>query len=75
MSPKGFSTYLILVGRAQSNKKINEFGGFVVKDCTVEARNVGNSVMLDNSTDGVSCEATWNFTTTMKYLRGIINHI
>ena len=39
------------------------------------ASKVGKAVLLNHSTDGVSCETTWNVTTTLNYLSGKINHI
>ena len=67
---KGFSTQSPLVGLAQNIKESNNFGVFVVKGCTMKSSKVRNAVLLNHSTNSVSCYTTCNFTTTINYLRG-----
>ena len=50
-------------------------GGGGGKSCTMEAIKVVNLVLLNHSTDGVSCDTTWYFTTTMKCLSVNTSHI
>ena len=39
------------------------------------AKQATNAVVLNHSTDGVSCESKWNFDTTCNYLAGTTNVI
>ena len=48
VSPKGFSLYFTLFGIEQTNNESNNFGGFVVKPCTMESRKVVNAVMSNH---------------------------
>ena len=72
---QGAQSIFSLVGRVQTINGSNYFGVFVFTACNMSSIKVGNKVLLNHSTIGVSCETTWNFTTKMKYLRGNINHI
>ena len=75
VEPKGFNPCFTLIERAQTINKKNIFWSIVVKYCTMSARKVVNSVLLNHSTYGVSCDKAFNFTIKMKYLRGDISHI
>ena len=75
VAPRGIIPYFTLVERAHTINESNNFGVFFVKTCTMEVIKVVNLVLLKQSTDGISCDTNWDFTTTMKYLRGNINHI
>ena len=68
VSPKGFSLYFTIFVIEQTNNESNNFGGFVVKSCTMESRKVVNTVLFNHSTDVFLCDTTCNFNTTMKYL-------
>ena len=70
-----FSNYLIITGSAQPVNESNYFGVYVIKACTIASEKVGNLVLLNHSTDGLSRDAIWNIHTIMKYLKGRINHI
>ena len=72
--PKVFSPYFNLIVHAQTIHESNSFEGYVVKAHTLAAEKVGNSVLLNHSTDGLSCETSWNIHTIMKYLGGNSNH-
>eukprot|EP00957_Ditylum_brightwellii_P162208 12351463-Ditylum_brightwellii.AAC.1 len=40
----------------------------VVEACQKATSSIGNAGLLNNSTDGVSCETSWNYTTMIGYL-------
>ena len=48
---------------------------FFVKACMEAGNSVGKSVLLDHSTDGVSCETEWNLTILINYLEGNSNQL
>ena len=75
MVQKVLSPYFKLIGRAQTINKSNYFGEYVVKACTIAAEKVRYSVLLNHSTDGVSCETGLNIHTIIKYLEGNRNHL
>eukprot|EP00957_Ditylum_brightwellii_P047093 3575985-Ditylum_brightwellii.AAC.1 len=37
--------------------------------------NVGNAVLLNHPTDGVSCETNWNFATMIEYFESRSNQL
>ena len=49
--------------------------GVIFKACTLAADKVGNAVLLNHSTYGVSCETSWNIHTIIKYITGKKNHL
>ena len=49
--------------------------GVIFKACTLAADKVGNAVLLNHSTYGVSCETSWNIHTIMNYIEGNSNNI
>ncbi len=59
-TPPGFPPYLILVGQTQSINHSNSFASDVMSLCVQAAKNDGNAVILNESTDGVSCESKAN---------------
>ena len=73
--PQGFSPYFTLVGRPQTINEINDLEEFVGKACMKAANSVGKSVLLNHSTNGVSCETEWNLTTIINYLEGKSNQL
>ena len=68
--PKRFIPYFTLIGREQTINESSYFGEYFVKSYTIAAEKVGNTVLLNHSTDGVSCENIWNIHTIMKYFEG-----
>ena len=73
--PQGFSPYFIPVGRPQTINEIYDFGEFSVKACVEAANSVVNSVILNHSTDGFSCDIECNLTTMINCLEGNSNQI
>ena len=74
MVPQIFIPYFTVIGHAQTMDECNYFGEYVVKACTLSEDKVGNNVLLNNLTDGLSCETSWNIHTITKYLEGNINN-
>jgi hypothetical protein len=68
-------TYFTLAGLPQTVNKNNDFGKQVLEACLDAAYRVGNVAVLNQTTDGVSCEVQWNLEATLAYLDGSINHI
>ena len=48
----------MMIGRAQTIYSSNYFGEYVVKAWTLATENVVNTVLLNHSTDEVSCETS-----------------
>ncbi len=59
-TPPGFPPYLILVGQTQSINHSNSFASDVMSLCVQAAKNNCNAVILNESTDGVSCKSKAN---------------
>ena len=55
--PKGFNPYFTFFGLDQTLKDINGFVDFTVNACIQVAEKFDNTVLLNHSTDGVSCDA------------------
>ena len=55
-TPVGMCPYLVLAGNAQTVNERNDFGKRIMKLCQQTSQSVGNCVILNQSTDGVSCE-------------------
>jgi hypothetical protein len=54
--------------------KNNNFGKQVLEACLDTTDRVGNVAVLNQTTNGVSCEVQWNLEATLAYLDGSINH-
>ena len=67
----GMCPYLVVAGNAQTTNASNDFGKKVVTLCESDAQSGKNCVVLNHSTDGVSCEVEWNKQTLLDYLAGI----
>ncbi len=66
----GFLPYLILVGQTQSINHSNSFASDVMSLCVQAAKNNGNAVIFNESTDGVSCKSKANTEQQKLYLAG-----
>ena len=69
--PGGMCPYLVLGGRSQSINENNDFGTLMMEACVAAAKEDGNAVILNSSTDGVSCEVQWNLSVTNDYIEGM----
>ena len=58
VAPKVFIPYFTLVGRTHTINKSNNFRSFFITTFTMISIKVGYAVLLNNSTDGISCETT-----------------
>ena len=65
--------YLVVAGNAQTIIKNNNFGERIVKLSQVAATSAGNTVVLNQFTDGVSCEVVWNKQLVLDYFDGLSN--
>ena len=74
-TPAGMFPYLPLAGLPQTKNENNTFGTDVMEACEIVAKISGNAVILDTSTDGVSCEVQFNKALTLAYLEGDKNQI
>ena len=74
-TPPGMSPYFVLSGLPQSINENNDFGTRMLEVCNSAAVKDGNAVVLNTSTDGVSCEVQDNKSLTMKYLVGKSNQL
>jgi hypothetical protein len=72
--PTGMCPYFTLAGLPHTVNKNNKFGKQVLEACLDAADRVGNVAVLNQTTDGVSCEVQWNLEATLAYLDGSINH-
>ena len=54
--PTGMPQFFTLAGHPQTTNKQNQFSSMVVEACEIHATNDGNAILLNESTDGVSCE-------------------
>jgi hypothetical protein len=74
-TPTGMCPYFTLAGLPQTVNKNNDFGKQVLEACLDAADRVENVAVLNQTTDGVSCEVQWNLEAMLAYLNGSINHI
>ena len=72
-TPVGMCPYLVLAGNAQTVNERNDFGKRIMKLCQQASQSVGNCVVLNQSTDGVSCEVECNKQTILDFLSGTSN--
>ncbi len=75
VTPPGISPYFILVGQTQTINHSNSFALKVVSICNKAAKNVGNDVVLNYSTEGVSLEVASNREQQKLYLAGLSDHL
>ena len=72
-TPPGMCPYFIISGRPQTVNENSDWAKNVVKACEDAAKEIGNTVCLNHSTDGVSCETKWNLEQILGYLSGVTN--
>jgi len=72
-TPLGMCPYLVLAGNAQTMNESNDFGKRIIKLCQQASVQVGNCIVLNQSTDGVSCEVEWNKQSVLNFLAGDSN--
>lgn len=72
-TPPGICPYFVLAGLPQTINDSNSWGSEVLEACVNAASTDGNAVVLNESTDGVSCETKWNYTQVTKFLAGKTN--
>jgi hypothetical protein len=68
--PPGMTPYFPLAARPQSINESNSFATDIMNLCTKAAKEAGNAVTLNISTDGVSCEVQGNSAAVKAYLSG-----
>ena len=54
--PTGMTPFFTLAGHPQTTNKQNQFSSMVVEACEIYATKDVNTILLNESTDGVSCE-------------------
>ena len=74
-TPVGISPYLILCGVPQTVNESNSFATDTLAICSKATDMIGNIVVLNDSTDGVSCEVQSNFNKVCKYIKGDTNQL
>ena len=67
---KGQCPYVNILARSQTTNEINNFITMVMNACKVAAEKDGNTVVLNSSTYGLSCEVQGNLTLILQYLQG-----
>ena len=71
----GMCPFHAIAANPQTINDSNNFGSLCVEALKEAADSDGNSVILNQSTDGVTCEVDWNKQVTLLYLDGTINNI
>ena len=66
-TPVDMYSYLVVAGNAQTINENNSFGERIVKLSQEAAKSTGNTVVLNQSTDGVSCEVVWDKQSVLDY--------
>jgi len=74
-TPPKMCPYIMLAGLPQKVNENNDFGQLVVDACLIVEKDDGNVVLLNQTTDGVSCEVQWNLKVARRYLLGEINYM
>jgi hypothetical protein len=74
-TPIGVSPYLIFAGVPQTINENNSFASDILATVTKAADMIGNVAVLNDSTDGVSCEVKSNYDQIGKYLKGETNQL
>lgn len=72
-TPVGMCPYLVVAGNAQTVNESNLFGKRMVTLSQEVTKSIRNSAVLNQTTDGVSCEVQWNMQTLLDYLDGLTN--
>eukprot|EP00956_Cyclotella_meneghiniana_P010341 scaffold14318_cov102-Cyclotella_meneghiniana.AAC.1 len=74
-TPIGVPPYLIFSGVPQTINENNSFASDILTTVTKAADMIGNVAVLNDSTDGVSCEVKSNYDQIGKYLTGETNQL
>lgn len=69
-TPLGMPPYFVLSGLPQTINQFNDLGTQMLDVYNIAAARDGNAVVLNTSTDGVSCEVQDNKALTLRYLNG-----
>ena len=64
-TPKVIPTFFTLAGQPKTEKEQNQFTLMVAEACEMYAMKDGNTIILNESTDGVACEIQFNKTLTL----------
>ena len=72
-TPPGMCSYFTISGRPQTVNENSDWAKNVVKACEDAAKEIGNTVCLNHSTDGVSCETKWNLEQILGCLSCVTN--
>ena len=72
-TPPGVCPYLVLCARPQTINESSDYASRIIALCVDAAKKAGNAVLLNYSTDGVSCEVQDNYDQICKYLSGKSN--
>ena len=68
--PQGMTPYFPLAAHPQSINESNSFAKDIMNLCTMAAKEAGDAVRLNISTDGVFCEVQGNLAAVQAYLSG-----
>jgi hypothetical protein len=71
--PKGMCPYITIAGRAQSKNENSKFNEDIHEACIEFARETEGVTYLSASNDGVSCDSKFVRTTTIAFLRGLVD--
>jgi hypothetical protein len=74
-TPTGKFPYFTLAGLPKTVNKSNVLGKKDLVACLDAANGVRNVAILNQTTNGVSCEVQWNLESTLTYLDVSINHV
>ncbi len=69
-TPPDILPYMLATGIPQTINHSNQWGAEVAEACISAASEAENTVVLNTSTDGVSCEVKWNYEQLLSYLQG-----
>jgi hypothetical protein len=72
-TPLGMCPYLVLAGNAQTINESNDFAKWIIKLCQQASVQVGNCIVLSQSTDRVLGKVEWNKHTVSDFLAGDCN--
>lgn len=72
-TPPGMCPYFTVGALPQSNNDVNDWGKDVIDACTSAANEAKNAVLLNEATDGVSCETSQNLRQVYAFLSGDSN--
>lgn len=72
-TPLGMGAYLVVAGNPQSINESYDFGKKVAVVCSKATISSRSCVLLNQTTDGVSCEVEWNKCSLLDFLLGRCN--